>query len=150
MTQSCYTRSLQRARVRISLSSMPTSTLRARRVLSVLAAAVTLQSCSAHQEAEGTLAAKAFLLSGLDSLGVRLETLDKRLAEPVDIVLAILLILGGVFGAQFGARAGRNLRAELFRFMLALLLLAVGVRFALELIVRPNEPFSITVQETRT
>ena len=70
--------------------------------------------------------------------------------QAVDIVLAILLILGGVFGAQFGARAGRNLRAELFRFMLALLLLAVGVRFALELIVRPNEPFSITVQETRT
>ena len=32
------------------------------------------------------------------------------------VVLAILLILGGVFGAQFGARAGRNLRAELFRF----------------------------------
>ena len=69
--------------------------------------------------------------------------------QAVDIVLAILLILGGVFGAQFGARAGRNLRAELFRFLLAILLLAVGLRFALELIVRPNEPFSITVQETR-
>jgi uncharacterized protein len=68
--------------------------------------------------------------------------------QAVDIVLSILLILGGVFGAQFGARAGRNLRAELFRFMLALLLLAVGVRFAIELIVRPNEPFSITVQES--
>ncbi|MGO4704883.1 sulfite exporter TauE/SafE family protein [Microvirga sp. 2MCAF38] len=70
--------------------------------------------------------------------------------QAVDIVLAILLIVGGVFGAQFGARAGRNLRAELFRFLLAILLLAVGLRFALELIVRPNEPFSITVQETRT
>ena len=51
-------------------------------------------------------------------------------------------ILGGVFGAQFGARAGRNLRAELFRFLLAILLLAVGMRFAIELILRPNEPFS--------
>ena len=70
--------------------------------------------------------------------------------QAVDIVLAILLISGGVFGAQFGARAGRNLRAELFRFLLALLLLAVGLRFAMELVVRPEEPYSITVQETRT
>lgn len=69
--------------------------------------------------------------------------------QAVDIVLAILLIVGGVFGAQFGARAGRNLRAELFRFLLALLLLAVGLRFALELVARPEEPFSITVQESR-
>ena len=49
----------------------------------------------------------------------------------------IILIVGGVFGAQFGARAGRNLRAELFRFLLALLLLAVGLRFAIELVLRP-------------
>jgi uncharacterized membrane protein YfcA len=70
--------------------------------------------------------------------------------QAVDVVLATLLIVGGVFGAQFGARAGRNLRAELFRFMLAILLLAVGLRFALELMVRPAEPFSITVQESRT
>jgi uncharacterized membrane protein YfcA len=68
----------------------------------------------------------------------------------VDIVLGILLIVGGVFGAQFGARVGRNLRAELFRFLLAILLLAVGLRFALELVAPPEEPFSITVQETRT
>jgi uncharacterized membrane protein YfcA len=70
--------------------------------------------------------------------------------QAVDIVLAILLIVGGVFGAQFGARAGRNLRAELFRFLLAILLLAVGLRFAMELVVTPAEPFSITVGETRT
>ncbi|MBF9235067.1 sulfite exporter TauE/SafE family protein [Microvirga alba] len=70
--------------------------------------------------------------------------------QAVDIVLALLLIIGGVFGAQFGARAGRNLRAELFRFLLAILLLAVGLRFALELVVRPEEPFSIAVQEART
>jgi uncharacterized membrane protein YfcA len=65
------------------------------------------------------------------------------------VVLAVLLIVGGVFGAQFGARAGRNLRAELFRFLLALLLLAVGARFAVELVLRPTEPFSISIQETR-
>src|SRR3712207_6987623 len=32
--------------------------------------------------------------------------------DAVDVVLALMLIVGGVFGAQFGARAGRNLRAE--------------------------------------
>jgi uncharacterized protein len=70
--------------------------------------------------------------------------------QAVDVVLALLLIVGGVFGAQFGARAGRNLRAELFRFLLAILLLAVGARFAVELVVQPREPFSITTAEPRT
>jgi uncharacterized membrane protein YfcA len=70
--------------------------------------------------------------------------------QAVDMVLAILLIVGGVFGAQFGARMGRHLRAELFRFLLAILLLAVGLRFGLELVLKPEEPFSITVQEVRT
>jgi uncharacterized membrane protein YfcA len=64
--------------------------------------------------------------------------------QAVDIVLALLLIIGGVFGAQFGARAGRNLRADLFRFLLSLLILAVGMRFAIELVVEPAEPFSLS------
>ena len=63
----------------------------------------------------------------------------------VDFVLAVMLILGGVFGSQFGARAGRNLQAYLFRFLLALLVLGVGLRFAVELVVEPDEPFSIAV-----
>jgi uncharacterized membrane protein YfcA len=65
--------------------------------------------------------------------------------QAVDVVLALLLIIGGVFGAQFGARAGRNLRADVFRFLLSLLILGVGLRFAHELVVRPAEPFSIAV-----
>jgi uncharacterized protein len=69
--------------------------------------------------------------------------------DSVDVVLAIMLIAGGVFGAQFGARAGRNLRAELFRFLLALLVLAVGLRFAVELVLRPTEPFSIQITEMK-
>ncbi len=70
--------------------------------------------------------------------------------QAVDIALGILLIIGGVFGAQLGARIGRNLHPEFFRFLLALLLLAVALRSAVELLVPPDEPFSITVQETRT
>jgi uncharacterized protein len=67
--------------------------------------------------------------------------------QAVDFVLAILLVLGGVFGSQFGARAGRNLRADVFRLLLALLVLGVGLRFAIELVLEPAEPFSIAVAE---
>ena len=67
----------------------------------------------------------------------------------VDLVLALMLIVGGVFGAQFGSRAGRLIRAEVFRLMLGILVLAVGVRFAIELAVRPAEPFSIYLPEGR-
>ncbi|HEY8567000.1 MAG TPA: sulfite exporter TauE/SafE family protein [Beijerinckiaceae bacterium] len=69
--------------------------------------------------------------------------------QAVDAVLSLLLILGGVFGAQFGARAGRHLRADVFRFLLALLLLAVGLRFTLELVLVPAEPFSISAGEMK-
>ncbi|HMO28064.1 sulfite exporter TauE/SafE family protein [Enterovirga sp.] len=67
----------------------------------------------------------------------------------VDIVLAIMLIVGGVFGAQFGARTGRAIRADLFRILLGALVLAVGIRFGVEVILKPAEPFSIYVPESR-
>jgi uncharacterized membrane protein YfcA len=63
--------------------------------------------------------------------------------QSVDVVLALLLIVGGVFGAQFGARAGANIRGEHFRFLLAVIVLAVGVRFAVDLVLRPDELFSL-------
>lgn len=69
--------------------------------------------------------------------------------QAVDGVLALLLTLGGVFGAQFGSRAARGLRADIFRVLLAVLLLAVGLRFGLELVLRPEQPFSLTVLEPR-
>ena len=50
---------------------------------------------------------------------------------------------GGVVGAQFGARAGQRMRAERLRLLLGLLVLGVGVRFALDLLIQPSELFSI-------
>lgn len=67
--------------------------------------------------------------------------------EAVDLVLALMLIVGGVFGAQFGARASANLRADVFRFMLALLILGVGLRFAVELVLPPEEMFSLSITQ---
>ena len=75
--------------------------------------------------------------------------LQSWLNGAVDIVLAILLIIGGVFGAQFGTRAGRALRADVFRILLGILVLAVGIRFAIEIVVRPAEPFSIYLPDHR-
>jgi hypothetical protein len=67
-------------------------------------------------------------------------------SQSVDIMLAILLIVGGVIGTQFGTRAGQNLRGETFRLLLAALLLVVGMRFAAEIMIRPEEPFSSSIE----
>ena len=64
----------------------------------------------------------------------------------VDAVLALILMVGGVTGAQFGARAGQKIRGEHLRLLLGLLVLAVGIRFAIELVIRPDDLF--TIRET--
>lgn len=66
--------------------------------------------------------------------------------QTIDIVLALLLMVGGVIGAQFGARMGQKLRGDQLRLLLALLVLAVGIRFAVDLLITPSEFFSIAVK----
>jgi uncharacterized membrane protein YfcA len=61
----------------------------------------------------------------------------------VDAVLALILMVGGVIGAQFGARAGQAMRGERLRLLLGLLVLAVGMRFAFQLVVQPQDLYSI-------
>ncbi len=62
----------------------------------------------------------------------------------IDVVLAFLLMLGGVVGAQFGVAAGRRLRGDQLRALLALLVLAVGLRLGFELVITPTESYSIS------
>jgi uncharacterized protein len=69
--------------------------------------------------------------------------------QAVDILLAFILILGGVFGAQFGARAARNVRGPWFRLLLSLLIISIGIRFALDILIPPSEPYSLATQEVR-
>ena len=64
-------------------------------------------------------------------------------SQSVDIVLAVLLIVGGVIGAQIGARIGLLLKAEQLRILLALLVLAVCVKLGFDLVFRPSELYSI-------
>src|SRR5262249_55046825 len=48
----------------------------------------------------------------------------------VDVLLALILLIGGVVGAQFGTRFGSHLRGEQLRALLALMVLAVAVKLA--------------------
>ena len=64
-------------------------------------------------------------------------------SNTVDIMLAVLLIVGGVVGAQIGTQLGARLRAEQLRVLLALLVLAVCGRLALDLVIRPDDLYSI-------
>jgi len=63
----------------------------------------------------------------------------------VDAVLALILMVGGVIGAQFGAHAGQRIRGEWLRLLLGLLVLAVGLRFAVQLVLKPEDLYSIRV-----
>ncbi len=64
-------------------------------------------------------------------------------SQTVDILLALLLLVGGVVGAQFGARAAQRLQPERLRLLLALIVLGVAVRLAIGLTWTPRELFSI-------
>jgi uncharacterized membrane protein YfcA len=61
----------------------------------------------------------------------------------VDIVLAGLLLVGGVIGAQYGALLTLRIKPDLLRLALAVIILLVGFRMLLGLAWRPDEIFSI-------
>jgi hypothetical protein len=64
----------------------------------------------------------------------------------VDAILAALLILGGVVGAQFGVRYGERLRSDWMRLCLAGLLLMICVRLAVNLVWPPENPYTVTIE----
>ncbi|MEM7520088.1 MAG: sulfite exporter TauE/SafE family protein [Pseudomonadota bacterium] len=65
----------------------------------------------------------------------------------VDVVLAVLLLVGGVIGAQIGTRIGVRMPAEQLRILLAMLVLAVCGKLALDLLIQPAELYSIGAAE---
>lgn len=64
-------------------------------------------------------------------------------SQSVDILLAFCLMVGGTAGAQFGAAAGKHLRGEQLRGLLALIVLAVAIRFGVQLVMTPGDVFSM-------
>ena len=63
--------------------------------------------------------------------------------KSVDIVLAVLLLVGSVIGAQFGARLAQRAKPELLRMFLAIVVLAVAFRMALQLGWRPPDIYTV-------
>ena len=61
----------------------------------------------------------------------------------VDMALAVLLLIGGVFGAQVGTRIGLKLKAEQLRILLSLIVILVCLKIAGDLVLEPKELFSL-------
>ncbi|MFO1075347.1 MAG: sulfite exporter TauE/SafE family protein [Geminicoccaceae bacterium] len=64
----------------------------------------------------------------------------------VDILLALLLIVGGAVGAQYGTRFGGRLKAEHMRILLATMVLLVCGKLAYDLVTPPHEPYSLSAE----
>ena len=63
--------------------------------------------------------------------------------QTVDVVLALMLMAGGVIGAQIGAIAGQKLKGEQLRALLALMVLGMCIKLGLDLVIEPSELYSI-------
>ncbi len=61
----------------------------------------------------------------------------------VDLLLAMLLLIGSTIGAQFGARVGRRLRGEQIRILLAIIVLLFAVKFVFDLLLQPANLISL-------
>ncbi|SDI29935.1 sulfite exporter TauE/SafE family protein [Lutimaribacter saemankumensis] len=63
----------------------------------------------------------------------------------VDLALAVLLLIGGVIGAQIGTGIGLRMKAEQLRILLAMMVLVVCGKIALDLLLQPGELYSIDI-----
>ncbi|CAN5134697.1 sulfite exporter TauE/SafE family protein [soil metagenome] len=79
------------------------------------------------------------------TLGVSAATtfIHSVTTHAVDIVLAGLLLIGGVFGVQYGAVLATRIKPDLLRLALAVIILLVALRMGLGLAWRPDEIYSI-------
>ena len=66
--------------------------------------------------------------------------------KAVDIVLAVLLLIGSVSGAQIGAQFAQKAKPEVLRLILAVIVLAVGLRMAIGLGYRPDEIYTVVAR----
>lgn len=69
--------------------------------------------------------------------------------QSVDVLLAMILLVGSVVGAQFGTRVSVRLKGEQLRVLLSLLVLAVGIRLAADLLAAPAELYSLSLIGSR-
>ena len=63
--------------------------------------------------------------------------------QTVDILLAVVLLVGGLLGTQVGARMGTRMRGEQLRILLALLILAVWIKLVFDVVATPEDLYSL-------
>jgi len=78
-------------------------------------------------------------------VAVNVTILQSISTHTVDLMLAVVLLAGGMLGARIGARIGTNLRGEQVRILLALIVVAVCANLAFELVTRPATPYTLQV-----
>jgi uncharacterized membrane protein YfcA len=61
----------------------------------------------------------------------------------VDLLLALILLAGSTIGAQFGAVAGKRLKGEQIRILLAIIVLVLTVKLFLDLVLTPSDLVSL-------
>jgi hypothetical protein len=69
---------------------------------------------------------------------VNVTVLQAKLNGTVDFVLALVLLLGSVVGAQLGALVSKRLNADQLKILMAIIVLAVTVRMFLSLVLPPD------------
>lgn len=85
----------------------------------------------------GTSLIQVLIVTGLVTF------LQSATTQTVDLVLAALLITGGVIGAPLGALYATKLKAEHLRAILAVLLFITAAKLLFDMTVAPAEPFSL-------
>jgi uncharacterized membrane protein YfcA len=69
---------------------------------------------------------------------INATVLQSTLNHTVDFVLALLLLIGSVIGAQIGVRAGRALKGDQLKILMAVIVLVVWAKMVFDLLVRPD------------
>ena len=82
----------------------------------------------------------------ITAISVVVTFLQATSNQNVDLILALLLILGGVLGAQVGARAGSHIRGDQLRLLLGLIVLAVCAEVTYQLFATPEQLFSLALR----
>jgi uncharacterized membrane protein YfcA len=78
-------------------------------------------------------------------VAVNVTVLQSIHTHTVDLFLAVVLLVGGMAGAQLGARVGTKLRGEQIRILLGLIVIAVCANLAFGLVAPPNDIYSLQV-----
>jgi uncharacterized membrane protein YfcA len=64
--------------------------------------------------------------------------MQSALNHTVDFVLALLLLIGSVVGAQLGVSVNRRLKGDQLKILMAIVVLAVWIKMVIDLLVRPD------------